>query len=430
MTLLRALQERLRTLLRPLLKLRQRQSEPHHTSPKHQSTPKKAVQTAVVATTAPTLQVSLQNQTTSSQVYAYITGQALDNNNALFILQSDGRTPYYPTSPSTTGQKLAQNVSIPLGAPGNSITVTIPRIAGGRIWFSQDAQLQFFLNPGPGLVEPSIFNQSDPNINTNFAFCEFTYNSAEMFINISYVDFVPALPVALTLTDTSGNSQHVSGLPSNGLDTICNGLTAQTAKDNRRWSSLIVQNGGKNLRALSPNSGLLLHPTWFQTYWQGYVDSVWSTYTSKPLTVNTQSSYGDVNGQVDSSGNLNFSKGAATFAKPSAQDIFGCSTGPFATGSNTLANIIIPRLAAAFNRSTLLLSNNVPNGVQASQYYQDPTTNHYSRIVHAANLDRTGYAFPYDDVVPNGGAGQEGALSSGSPASLIVAVGGGNAYAA
>lgn len=54
---------------------------------------------------------------------------------------------------------------------------------------------------------------------------------------------------------------------------------------------------------------------------------------------------------------------------------------------------------------------------------------HYARIVHAANVDGLGYAFPYDDVSPNGGAPQEGAIFSFSPTKLTVAVGGNNAYA-
>jgi hypothetical protein len=199
-------------------------------------------------------------------------GQAIDNGNALFVLQADAQTPYYPPSPSSTGQPLGANCSIPLGIPGNTVYATIPRIAGGRIWFSHGAQLQFFVNPGPGLVEPSIFNPSDPNINTNFAFCEFTYNQYELFVNISYVDFVSALPVALTLQDTKGVTQHVSGMGPGGLDQVCQGLQAQTAKDGRRWSSLIVANNGKNLRALSPNSGILLNPSWFGTYWNDYVN--------------------------------------------------------------------------------------------------------------------------------------------------------------
>lgn len=199
-------------------------------------------------------------------------GQALNNNNALFLLRADGKTAYYPGSPSSTGQPLGEDIAIRLGAPGSVTTVTVPQIAGGRIWFSQDAKLVFLLNPGPGLVEPSIFNQSDPNINTNFAFCEFTFNSYELFINISYVDFVSKLPVALTIKDTAGQTQHVSGMRPNGLDQVCAGLSAQTAKDKRRWSSLIVQHNGQNLRALSPNSGILLNPSWFRTYWTQYVN--------------------------------------------------------------------------------------------------------------------------------------------------------------
>jgi hypothetical protein len=63
-------------------------------------------------TSNPSLYIRLTNQSSSSTVYAYITGQAINNNNALFLLQSDGITPYYPTSPSSTGQPLAVNCGI------------------------------------------------------------------------------------------------------------------------------------------------------------------------------------------------------------------------------------------------------------------------------------------------------------------------------
>ena len=124
--------------------------------------------------TSNTVNIALQNQTTSGTVYAYITGTAIDNNGALFLLQSDGKTPYYPSSPSSTGAPLAQDCAIPLGAPGNTVTVTVPHLAGSRIWFSVDNTLTFLLNPAnppsnaPGLVEPAVTNPSDPNINTNW----------------------------------------------------------------------------------------------------------------------------------------------------------------------------------------------------------------------------------------------------------------------
>jgi hypothetical protein len=63
---------------------------------------------------------------------------------------------------------------------------------------------------------------------------------------------------------------------------------------------------------------------------------------------------------------MDFGNGS-TFPKPTAADIFSSNSGPFATGSNAETNTIIPRLAAAFNRSTLLLSNETPNGTNASQ---------------------------------------------------------------
>ncbi|KAI6821187.1 glucanase b [Hortaea werneckii] len=382
-----------------------------------------------------TFTIQLRNDTNSSTVYGYITGLALDSGNRVFLLQADGKTPYYPANPSSTGSKLEKNCSIPLGSPGNTVTCTIPRLAGGRIWFSVGSPLTFLLNPGPALVEPSIFNPTDPNHYTNFGFAEFTYNAAQVFANISYVDFV-GLPISLDLTDTANNVQRVAGMTNYGPQTIANGLIAQTRRDGRRWSSLIVNDkAGNLLRILSPNSGITLNPDWFQTYWTDYVNQVYARYSTNALTVNTQAVWRDVQGTVTNSNNPSFTFSTSnqpnpqpTFPKPSAKDIFSCNSGPFATGSNPETNVIIPRLSAAFNRSTLLLSDVTPNGTNPTQYYQNPTTNHYARIVHAANLDGKGYTFPYDDVTPDGGVGQEGAVFSFEPKSLLVAVGGNGAH--
>ena len=167
--------------------------------------------------------------------------------------------------------------------------------------------------------------------------------------------------------------------------------------------------------------------------------TVYSEYQSKQLIVDTQSGYGNVAGQVNSSGVLDFGSGGA-FPKPSAADIFSNSTGVFSS-SNPETLAIIPRLAAAFNRSTLLLSNNTPNGTRPNQFYKNPTTNvrpietlvliqklisrqHYARIVHDTSKNGTGYAFPFDDVIGTGEKPQEGAVFSSTPAALVVTVGG------
>ncbi|QKX59108.1 uncharacterized protein TRUGW13939_06239 [Talaromyces rugulosus] len=377
------------------------------------------------ATTPTTLDFQLQNQTTSGTVYAYITGQAIDKDNALFLLKSDGKTAYYPASPSGSNQALGADCAIPLGAVGNSVTVTIPRLAGARLWFVRDDKLTFYLNSGPSLVEPSPSNTADANYNKYWDFCEFTFNDQQLYANISYVDFV-SLPISLTLTTSSGQTKHVAGIPADGLDTICSGLTSQQAKDKAGWDKLIVKKGDANLRAVSPNTGITLNSGLFDNYYSSYVDQVWSKYASDSLTINTQNSSGNVAAKI-SNGELNFANGAATYGKPAAADIFSCSSGPFAVAGKTEKDAITARLAAAFNRSNLLTNTNTPDGDKVTDYYQNAVTNHYSRIVHAANLDSRGYAFPYDDVAPSDGNDQSGSVFDGSPKSLTVVVGGGTA---
>jgi hypothetical protein len=152
------------------------------------------------------------------------------------------------------------------------------------------------------------------------------------------------------------------------------------------------------------------------------VNQVWSRFSGTDITINTQAAAGNLTGRV-ANNQLTLGE-AGAFNKPSAADIFSCSTGPFATGSNAARNAVIPRLAAAFNRSTLLDATQFPNGSNPASYYKNAITNHYSRIVHQVQRDGRGYAFPYDDVVPDGGSDVAGTVFDGSPQLFTVAVGG------
>ncbi|CAG8033350.1 unnamed protein product [Penicillium salamii] len=375
-----------------------------------------------------TLSFALVNNTGSNNSFAYVTGLALDQNNALFLLRSDGRTGYFPSRPSGILSNLEADCGIYLGAPGSTTYITIPHLAGARLWFVRDNRLTFYLNPTPtgaALVEPSVSNPSDPNYNLNWAFCEFTWNNAQLYANLSYVDFV-SLPIAMTLTNASGGTQTVHGLPGNGLDRICNELRAQNDRDHAGWDQLVVQRNGVNLRALSPNMGKILNNSLFNNYYEDYVNQVWGYYdnnTSNLLTVNTQAAAGDVTAKC-SWGVMYFSVPGISYAKPSTADIFSNSSGPFAATGNSTKDAITARLAAAFNRSTLLLNESQPNGETVSQYYNAWPTNHYSRICHSVSVDKRGYAFPYDDVAPNGGPDQSGSVYDGNPRLLTVTVGG------
>lgn len=377
---------------------------------------------AAAAATGATVPFTIANNTGSDTVYAFVTGQALDSGSALMLLQSDGQTPYFPASPAGTGSPLLADCAIPLNPSGaGPVTISVPHLAGARLWLSVGQPLTFLLNPGPALVEPSVSNPSDPNIGLAWDFCEFTYNQAQLFANLTMVDFA-CLPVSLTLTDAGGGQQAAAGLPPGGLDTICAGLTAQAGADGQPWGDLIVTGGGQNLRALSPVNGMVGNPSFLSGYYDGYVSQVWAKYAAQPLTVDTQGPSGTVTGQV--SNDLLTFPGAGSFARPSAADIFSCASGPFSpAGLSPEMLAILPRLAAAFNRSTLLTDASQPDGENPAGYYADPVTNHYARIVHATSSDHRGYAFPYDDVAPTGGADQSGSVSSGSPAQLAITVG-------
>lgn len=376
--------------------------------------------------TAPTLDIGLQNSTDSNTVYAYVTGRSIERGGALFLLRSDGKTPYLPDSPPSTLEPLRADCAIRLGSPGSTVVVTIPRIAGARVWFCVDNQLTFKLNPGPALVEPSVTNPTDPNLNLNWSFAELTYNENELYANISYVDFV-SVPVSLTLRSASGGTKHVAGMGPNGLDLVCDRLRAQDNIDGAGWSRLIVQEprSGRNLRAMSPNTGIVTNNSLFQGYYQPYVDQVWAKYSRETLAINTQApQWGVISGQVRN-GELDLD--GQRFGQPSSADIFSCSTGPFEERGSAQRGAMIARLTAAFHRSTLLVNHTLPDS--PPPFYQHPITNHYSRIVHETNLDGRGYAFPYDDVTATGASDSSGAVNSGDPTLLTIAVGGNDARA-
>jgi hypothetical protein len=115
-----------------------------------------------------------------------------------------------------------------------------------------------------------------------------------------------------------------------------------------------------------------------------------------------------------------------SYSKPSARDIWGCNSGPFAiqSGDNAVHVAVVPRLCAAFVRSTLLLSGgNIQPSLGQSYYYTVDPTNYYSKAVHAREVDGKGYAFPYDDVNPDGNENASGTVSHATPDTLTVYVG-------
>lgn len=378
----------------------------------------------------PKLDIVLRNDTGAARLYAHITGS---DQAGLVLVGADGKTTYRPASPAGTLHPLGADCSILVGGPGSSRRVQVPRMAGARIWFCKDRPLTFYVNPGPALVEPSATNATDPNHDVEWGFCEFTWNQQELYVNVSFVDFV-GLPISLRLATAGGKVKTVPGLPSDGLERVSARLEEQARRDGKGWDKLVVRDkgGGRVLRALSPNAGAVLAPGLFDGYYQAYVDAVWAKYAASDLTVDTQFKWGRLKGRVDKAdGKLTFAgsgqggSSGAKFGKPSAGDIFSCSTGPFAGGAGVTEEQlnIGARLAAALNRSTLLDNADQPGGEKVETYYRQPVTNHFARICHEVSVEARGYAFPYDDVGPSDGKDQSGFVNDPNPKELTVCVG-------
>ncbi|KAK4069613.1 CAZyme family GH64 [Trichoderma aggressivum f. europaeum] len=374
------------------------------------------------------LPIQLVNNFSGGQVNAYISG--LDTDNRVVFVRGDGSLVYPSSGGSGVPVPISTPINIALPSQGNSITVNVPIvISSARIYFSV-GDLQFFMVKipnGDGLVQPSQFNLKDPSSGLLWGFVELTYTTdLAVYANISYVDFVGMI-LSMSLSTTDGSAtQTTKGLGASALTQICQGLVQQANADGFPWySNCITNDAGALVRALSPNDYSVINPAAFQNYWSAYVDQVWSHYTSTPLTINTQTSAGSVNCQV--SGNtLNCNGDNRGYAKPTAGDIWGCNSGPFAIqgGDNAVHVAVVPRLCAAFVRSTLLLAGgNVQPGLGQSSYYTLNPTNHYSRLVHQFEIDGRGYTFPYDDVNPDGNENASGTLASGAPNVLTVYVG-------
>lgn len=375
------------------------------------------------ASAAPaTCELALVNDTDAA-VNAYVTGREFGTDR--FMLLRADSSPYYLEEPPGPATPLPVDASIPLGAPGSGpLLLTLPRMYGARVYFVREDTLDFYVNPGPALVEPALHNERDTNYDKIVSFCEFTFNDVQLFINVSYVDLMTALPIGLRL---QGHGDHsVAPPPPGAVEAIAAELAAQAESDGHPWDSLIMRDGeGDILRVMSPQNVMAPHfgqPDMpFGDYWAPYIDEVWEHYRAVDLHVDLQGGRGVLTGRVEGD-TLVFEDGS-TFAKPTSQDVFTCDHGPFANvpSDSEEKKGLLARLAAAFNRSTLHSHADQPNGPGVEEFYLHPITNHYSRAVHENSP--IGYAFPYDDVTPDGAPDQSGAAFDGDPQRLTLTVG-------
>lgn len=350
------------------------------------------------------LKFSMVNNS-GSPAHAYIAGMSDGDGKAMFV-RKDG-TVYFPEAGGPEPQPLPEDPAIPVDG---TVEVTVPRMYGARVYFVTNDKLEFQVVQGADgvttVVHPNFVSDEDPNFGKDWSFAEFTLNETQLYANVTYVDFVAA-PIGLHLKH-KGGTQEVPGLPTGSLDKIAASLKEQGEK----WPALVQEANGKPVRVLNPNH----RAGDFEGYLEPYVDEVYTKYAGETLFIDTQRpEIGVLEGKVEGS-ELVF--GGERFAKPTSADIWGCSSGPFENNPDTDSPqrlAIVPRLAAAFNRTTLLINNEQPHGEDPTTFYQHNPTNHYSRIVHENLPDGKGYAFPYDDVSANPDEDHSGKVNHNDP---------------
>lgn len=381
----------------------------------------------------PLLSVKFHNAYPRSDIYVTVSGR--DETGRWWLLQSDGVTGYNPPSPPPRGtlEIPVDKCAIRIG-PGLDKVVQLPQIDSGRVSVAL-SPLHFAMVSDPagnaGLRQPDFTNVHDIDYHTIYGFCEFTYlyngippagqpRTGYLFANISYVDLV-GVPIQSTLI-SSGHTQQVYGTPANAQNLLSQQLhnfaisniapTGQTWP----WDSLVLKDTTNNtpLRTVSPYKYITgIDRTAFQGLFEPAVSALWALYTPSPTNPNPvlhvnglPAPFGSAIGDVTPRGEFHFlaANGAtAAFSRPTTNDVFSCSTGPFATPSgNLFKDALVPRFAAALNRGTHMLN---PWPAPENMHYRASPASFYSAAVHAVNArDGLGYGFPYDDV-PAGGVG-------------------------
>lgn len=378
------------------------------------------------AATKASLPIKLVNNFDGGAVKAYIQG--LDSDGHIVFIGAKGQLVYPSAKGSKVPVEIKEDLSIPLPAKGQTLDFTLPiSLSSGRIYFAA-GNLKFFMvstDNGDGLVQPSIANLQDPSAGINWGFVEFTYTNNVLYANISYVDFV-GMVLGMKLQVKDGSTQSALGLAGGAVTKICNDMQTQKNSDGRNWTGMcIADQSGKPIRVISPTIYNDIKASDFSTYWDNYVNQVWSTYTSKPLTIDTQMSAGKVKCQVKNN-QMTCAGDNRAYNKPNAKDIWGCNSGPFGRidSDNAVHVAIIPRLCSAFVRSTLLLAGgDVQPSLGQSEYYKVNPTNHYSKLIHKYEPDGKGYAFSYDDVNPSGKENASGTVASGNVQYLAFTIG-------
>jgi hypothetical protein len=314
----------------------------------------------------------------SSDILVYIVGNDPATGTQAYA-DGDGRL--RPVTVDLNGEDGYADIGIPL--TGDTTPLSLPKMSG-RIYVAIGSPLRIRVvtdgNGRPALQYPAGWVDGDPNFGILHDCAEFTYNDAGMFCNTTMVDML-SVPLAITLRGAA--DQTTGTLAEGGRSRIFAQVASAPGFDR-----LVID----DLRVIAPGHGLDAG-RFSATYFDGYIDEVWSRYSATDLRVTTNGT--TRRGRVE--GGVLRVDGIAPINRPSTRDVLFCD-GALAAPNDGVTGPVAAVLGAGFNRSVLRDDPDQPTA-DRSRYYQGPVTNWYSKAMHDHTADGRAYGFAFDDVL-------------------------------
>ena len=324
-----------------------------------------------------------------------------------------------PNAPSATPTD-ALAITVP------SVPFDLPMLSAARLYVSSGGPLLLSVDPAGNPQPPTAADPANPNFRTPWDFFEVTYvpsGSDKLFnFNLSNVQSAN-LPLAFHVAGADPSTRrpvdYSRGWLPGGYSKFLADLRA-----NPDFSKLVLPG---TQRVLAPGTAITAFeqkviptPLFDSDYLKAYIEQVWAKFEGTDLTFvgdppPNSNTFVNWTGRVQ---NRQFtfttsdlpSLAPIVLNPPTTSDLFEnnflfCASGRGKPGSlqENYALQLFGTLCAAFNRSVMLTTTTLANAPDCTwckateKFYQDPTTNHYSKAIHANAVDGLAYAFQSDD---------------------------------
>lgn len=352
-----------------------------------------------------------------------------DGKDAWFVyygLDQTGKPAHADASGSLVPNTPSASPTDALANPVPNEPVNFPMLNAARLYVSTEKPLLFTVDSSGNPIPPRSADPSDPNYQTKWDFFESTYiptgDDGLFNFNVSNVQSAN-LPLAFNVEGADPSTRkpvaYSRGWVSGGYEKMLAELRKVP-----EFAKLILPG---TERVIAPGTAItafeqrvIPEPLFPSDYLQSYVKRVWEKFESTDLIFvgdppPKSNSFVTWTGRV-TDGQFTFTTQdlpdlvPIVLNPPTTADLFEnnflfCASGRGEPGSlqENYALQLFGTLCAAFNRSVMLTTTKLANApdcewCRASEnFYQDPTTNHYAKHIHANGIEGLAYAFQSDD---------------------------------